>query len=109
MLVTVVDSVVLYLHGPHEGNVCCFRVADTKVSVWRVDILQGSVLGGGRLQDRRMWSWDVNDQSSSLVVGNFVPCDLHVTWACEMTLKGTGWELQCLLNDCTARNLPYIL
>jgi hypothetical protein len=59
MLVMVVDSVVLYLHGPHK-NVCCFRVADVKVSVWRVDILQGYLLGRRRLQDRRMRSRGVN-------------------------------------------------
>jgi hypothetical protein len=64
MLVMVVDSVVLYLHGPHK-NVCCFRVADVKVSVWRVDILQGYLLGRRRLQDRRMRSRGVNDDETN--------------------------------------------
>jgi hypothetical protein len=50
----VLDFVVLCLHGLHEGNIC-FRVVDAEVLVRRVDMLQGFVLGGGRLQDRRMW------------------------------------------------------
>jgi hypothetical protein len=66
-LVKVVDSVVLCLHGPHEKKVC-FRVVDAKVSVGRVDILQGSVLAEGRLQEECRIAgcgvWSVNDETN---------------------------------------------